>query len=379
MRAKAKILVVIALSILVLIPKSSTSKEPAYKIGVILSTSGRYSGMGGDVKQGLFLGAEAINKAGGVKGGKIELVFEDDDGNVEKATILSKKMITQERVLGIFGSTSQVVSHPIAEVCESSKVPLLTISPSRSISEGRRFVFITMATTDVLTEFVCAYMANVLRWKRVGILCESTEFGIDVSKLAEAFLKRIGVEVFMEKFTPTDVDVTPLWLKMKERNPDGVYLVASLGKVPAVAMKNRKSLGLTIPVIGAAALGQPLFLQLAGESAEGMYIVTYLRHGDYTPPQKALISFMSSKGLGEQPRTWTAAGWDAIHLFAKAIEASGKNPTPVNVRDELEKIRGYKVSTGEVNMSPEDHSGHSIKDLSIARVKGGKFVFEFAF
>jgi hypothetical protein len=182
--------------------------------------------------------------------------FQDDDGNVEKATILSKKMITRERVLGIFGSTSQVVSHPIAEVCESLKVPLLTISPSRSISQGRQFVFIAMATTDVLTEFVCAYMSNVLHWKRVGILCESTEFGIDVSKLAEAFLKRIGVEVFMEKFTPTDVDVTPLWLKMKERNLDGVYLVASLGKVPAVAMKNRKSLGLTIPVIGRGP-GQP--------------------------------------------------------------------------------------------------------------------------
>jgi hypothetical protein len=44
------------------------------------------------------------------------------------------------------------------------------------------------------------------------------------------------------------------------------------------------------------------------------------------------------------------------------------------IRDALENIKAFHEAMGEVNVSPTDHSGRSIKDTGIVVGKGGKWV-----
>ncbi len=351
-------------------------KEP-YKIGVILSAVGRYAALGIPQKDAAFLAADLINKEGGINGHRLELVFEDDGGEPPIASRLAKKMIVEDNVSAIVGGTSIAAAHAIALIGEEREVPSILLIPQSSVVEGKKYAFHNAQKVEISSLADTKHISETLKWKRVVILHDTTEYGIFMSKGGEGALKEKGVEVLKEQFLSTDTDLTSLLIKVKAWKPDGIYLIASIPSAPAILMKNLRDLKMETPVTAAAALTTGKFLELVGKAGEGMYLQSYIKYGDQSSEQKYFFEAMASKYPGVLPMTMHGLGWDGTRLFAHVMKKAGNDPK--KIRDTLETLRGYHGVVGEYNFSPKDHNGLAINSLSMVQIKGGKFTHLYTF
>src|SRR3990172_4730429 len=74
--------------------------------------------------------AEEINAKGGVKGKKLELLFEDDTGKPDVGRSATEKLISQEKVPVITGGYSSSVTAAATAVAQQFKVPFLVTTGS---------------------------------------------------------------------------------------------------------------------------------------------------------------------------------------------------------------------------------------------------------
>jgi branched-chain amino acid transport system substrate-binding protein len=351
-------------------------KEP-YKIGVVFTAGGPYAAMGGPQKNSAFLAAEEINRLGGVNGHKLELIFEDDGGDPSVASRLAKKLIGENKVSAIVGGTPIPPAHAIALVCEEKKIPFISVAPTYSVVEGKRFSFMVSVPTDISAEALAKYIIEELRWKKVAIVHDTTEH----TKLYEISLRKAFKEKMVEtvsyEYKGTDTDLVPVLLKVREFNPDGIALCGSVPSAPAIFMKQRKEFGIKIPVIGPTSLTTQTFLNLVGEAGEGMMLQSNVNYGSQSPGAREFFEAMGRKYPGILPLIFHGTAWDAVKVFAKAMEVAGDDP--LKIRDALENIKGFDGSRGAINLSPESHSGLTVRNLHILKIEKKKFVHIYTF
>ena len=72
-----------------------------WSVGAYLSLSGEDAAFGIDTKEGIELAVDEINKAGGVKGRPIKVIYEDDKSNPQEATNKVLQLIDRDKVVAL--------------------------------------------------------------------------------------------------------------------------------------------------------------------------------------------------------------------------------------------------------------------------------------
>ncbi len=114
------------------------------------------------------------------------------------------------------------------------------------------------------------YIAKNLKVKKIAVLHDENAFGssgdAEIAKQAPA----LGLEVVAsESYKTADTDMTAQLTKIKGANPE-VLVVWGTNPGPALAAKNMKQLGITIPYVGSHGIANKTFIDLAGDAAEGV-------------------------------------------------------------------------------------------------------------
>jgi len=103
------------------------------RIGISLPLSGDFSEPGVGVQQGYEVWAESVNRAGGLLGRPVELLFRDDASDPNRVVSDYESLITQEKVDLVFGPFSTRLVIPAAEVAES--YDMLFVEPAGAAPE----------------------------------------------------------------------------------------------------------------------------------------------------------------------------------------------------------------------------------------------------
>ena len=112
------------------------------KIGVIYPLTGGAAAEGRELRAGAELALEIANNAypaiamnmaknAGIKsqgGAKIELIFKDHEGNPTLGADLAKKLILDDKVVGILGCYHSAVTKTVSAVCEQYGIPMINDS-----------------------------------------------------------------------------------------------------------------------------------------------------------------------------------------------------------------------------------------------------------
>ncbi|UCG38003.1 MAG: ABC transporter substrate-binding protein, partial [bacterium] len=150
---------------------------------------------------------------------------------------------------------------------------------------------------------------------------------------------------------------------------------------PAVIAKNRKQLGITIPLYNSHGVASPKFIELAGDGAEGTFLpagklIVVDQLAD-TDPQKGVLAKYKADYEGKfganTVNTFGGHAYDALMIAKLAIENASKSgqATRATIRDELEKIQGFVGTGGIFNFSPEDHNGLTKDGFVMIQIKDG--------
>ena len=257
---------------------SPTFAQGTIKIGIVLPLTGDQAKFGEIEKQSFDLALEEINGAGGIKGQKLEFIIEDDTGRPEVGRSVVEKLITKDKVVMLGGGYSSSVTYAVAGVCQQNQMPFLinTGSADNITEKGWDYVFRLNPPASKYSASVDELLAEVIKPKTVAILHENSLFGTSSAKSFEKECADAGYKVVLkEGYEAGGIDFKPVLTRVKELNPDIVYMVSYVMDA-ALLMKQSKELKVTPKMFigGGAGFTLPEFQQNAGVASEKILSAT---------------------------------------------------------------------------------------------------------
>ncbi len=356
------------------------------KLGAAEALSGPAGQYGQSIRNGLQLAVDEINAAGGVKGNKLVLQAEDEQGKKEQAIDVFKKLIFQDKVLMTFGPTLSNSAQAADPIAQAAKIVAFgTSNTADGITSIGDYVFRNSVTeADVLPETlrVAAKHANV---KKVAVLYGNddvfTKSGYDAFKKALAGLK-IPVTT-TETFAKGDVEFKAQLTKIKASNPDAIVLSALIAEGAPIMVQARQ-LGMDLPIIGGNGMNSVKIFDLAMEKSDNLWVGSPWALGSQTKENQHFVVAYAQK-YKAVPDQFAAQAYDAVNITAQAL---GKMKMSGNLEADRKALRDalpavtWTGATGSFKFRQTiDKSGkpagYDAQQAAIVSVtKGGKYSIE---
>jgi len=100
---------------------STASQSQPYVIGALYPLSGRAALYGEDSRAAAEMAADEINRAGGVNGRPIKIIFRDDEANVDRARQQARQLVQQEGAHFLMGVISSSAALAVSEVSKETR------------------------------------------------------------------------------------------------------------------------------------------------------------------------------------------------------------------------------------------------------------------
>ncbi|MPZ96755.1 MAG: ABC transporter substrate-binding protein [Propionibacteriales bacterium] len=347
------------------------------KVGAVLDITGAGATLGVPERQTLEMLAKQVNDDGGVGGREVELIIEDDQSTEDGAAKAATKLITEDEVDILLGASRTGPSLAMRPIAESNEIPMISLAANAAIVDGSEWVYKTAQNDSVVLENIVDLAAEK-GWQKLGLIRDASAFGEGVGEALAEIGKSEGIEVVAtEKFAPDASDFTAQMVKIRNADADA-NLIWGIPPAAALAQKAYAQLKLDAPVIQSHGIGNQVFLDTAGASADGLSApLGRLLVADQLPdddPQKPVIEqFVKDyeAEYGESPSTFAGHAYDGFTIAMQAIEEVGTDP--VKLRDHIEGIDEFIGISGVFAFTPEDHSGLDKTALAIVTVENGSW------
>jgi branched-chain amino acid transport system substrate-binding protein len=350
------------------------------KIGAVLDLTGAGASLGGPQRTTLEMLAEEISAAGGIDGREVELIIEDNQSLEDGAAQAANKLVSEDQVDVILGSSRTGPSLAMRPVAASAGVPMISLAANAAIVEGdgSECVYKTTQNDVVVIDKMVAF-ASEQGWTTMSMAKDASGFGEGVDGFLEEVGSEQGVEVAtVEEFAPDATDFTAQMVNLRSAGADA-NIIWGIPPASGVAQKAYVQLGLDVPVLHSHGSASSAFLEAAGNDAEGAYVtVGRIVVADQLPaddPQadviKEFVSAYQEASGGESPSPFAGYAYDAWNLAVDAITEAGTDSQAIC--DHLEQVSDFVGVSGVFTMTPENHSGLDTDALVLAQVKDGKF------
>jgi len=326
----------------------------ALKVAILAPLSGDVATFGASTRDGALLAIEEWNAKGGVLGRKIETVVEDSQCEAEPAASAANKVISQDQVKFIIGEVCSKASIPVSEIATANKV--LQISPTSTnpkvtideAGNAKPTVFRACFIDPFQGTVAATFALKELNAKTAAVLLDQ---GNDyVRGLAEffrdAFEKGGGKVVVWETYTAGDTDFTAILTKVKDANPDVLYLPDYYSTVNVIAAQANQ-MGIKAVKMGGDGWDSP---QLDKAATAGGYFTNHYSSEDTRPVVQEFVKKYQAK-YGSVPDALAALAYDAANILFVAIQQA-KTDDPVKVAQTMEKGT-FSVVSGDITFDAQ--------------------------
>jgi branched-chain amino acid transport system substrate-binding protein len=343
------------------------------RIGLAIGKTGYLAAVDTPFGNGVNLGADYLNKNGGMGGKKIEVVTLDMQSNAAKAVPVTNQLINQRKVGVLIGGSTSAATAADAPIIGPRKVPMIAASV---LPSGSNWVFSTLQPV-AKTNQIDLDFAKSLHATKVAVLYSQTPYGQSAAAAMGSAAKAGGLTVVASEAVETNAtDLTPQLSKAKAAGAQAIIDVLS-GPVHIVEAKGAATLNLTIPLI--MGTDEVATFAPASEAYAASYI-TAIAPQVYPKNNDPQIKAANAKFLpiyqaayGDKPGIASAArGWDSMMILAEAVKASGAI-TGDQLRDALEQVT-YTGTMSAYKFAAGDLTGQAgtANPLGIVRENGGK-------
>lgn len=349
-------------------------------IGSLQDLSGPLVTLGKPIQNGMNMRVAQINDAGGIHGRKLKLVIEDTGYDPKKAVLAAQKLLTSDKIFAMIGSLGSVVSLSTLPLCLERDVPhLFPITAHRGNYEPfHRLKFQSFAPYTDTTAAGLRELHKTKQFKRVGILYQDDEYGLEVLKGTETALKDIGATL-VEKtsYKRGATDFSSQMQKLRAASPDLIVL-GTIVRETIGAMATGRQLGYTGDFFGSSAAYMPAVPKAGGKAVEGLYAMneTPTPYRDDPKNNKLLNEWMDQykQRFNEDADLWAVAGWLLVDIFAKAADKAGPNLTTDTFVKALENMTYPRSFLGspEYTWTPKTRLGNT--QMRIAQIQNGRWV-----
>ena len=351
-------------------------------VGVTLSATGPAASLGIPEKNTIDLLPKTIG------GQKVNYIVLDDASDTTTAVKNTRKLIAENKVDVVIGSTTTPNSLAMIDVAAEGETPMISMAASTRIvepvDEKKRWVFKTPQNDAQMSTALVEHMTSN-GVKTVAYIGFSDAYGEgwwnEFSKIAEA--RKIQL-VGNERFNKTDTSVTGQVLKILAAKPDAV-LIGGAGTPAALPQKALKEKGYKGQIYQTHGVANADFLRVCGKDCEGTFLptgpvlVAAQLPADH-PVKKSATEYVTRYEAAHGKGSVSAFGgyaWDAGVLLSAAVPVALKKGQPgtkefrVALRDALEGVKDLPGAHGVFNMSAQDHLGFDQRARVMVKVDNG--------
>lgn len=375
--AAAAIAASLALAVFSQSAVAQVSSQPPVKVGWLVALTGPNSSPGIGFDRGIKYAAEEINKAGGIKGRKLEVITRDTQGDPTKAVNAALELINKEGVEFTIGPTNSGEGLATTPVIARSKIPSLVYGVVDTLIDPQKYpyAFRVLPSNQQWTEAVHNYALNVLKSKKIGIIGDATGYGTATTNLSETALKGLGATIAYKGLVEANqTDLTVEMQKAKAAGAEVMLVWSDSAGLNSRLMNARADIGWNVPLVGHPAMGSGSVKPLLSkpENWNDVFIIGY-QSMSFDGAGK--LPARTEKFLGEVSKTvriddttlwWVAAGYDAIQLIKHAIETGGSSK-PDDVKRVWESTKDFPGIFGTYTYSPANHNGYPVNGVAMNR------------
>ncbi|MBW1721835.1 MAG: amino acid ABC transporter substrate-binding protein [Deltaproteobacteria bacterium] len=340
------------------------------KIGLTISTTGKYTFASSQGFKGISIWADLINEQGGLMlNGKkvpVKLIYYDDRSDKETVAKLYEKLINQDKVDVCFAPFGSTLTGAAAAITEKyGKMLVIWSAASDAIyAQGyKNIVSATETPVSLMPKPEIDHMAS-LGIKKMAIVYVDEPFPAGLAKYAKSLAEAKGIKVTMsEKFSPGTKDFSILLQKVRMTKPDAFYASAYMDD-QKIMIRQMKEANLMFPYVYMVYSGMP---QWADLKEDGLYIFGHtLYHKTLNWKVNAGLSredfekvFNKKFPKAENPPDFqTSLSYGAGVLLGKFIEKANSLSGPALKKAALELSKKVTVMTGPYEI---DESGKQLQ------------------
>ncbi|MCI5223527.1 MAG: amino acid ABC transporter substrate-binding protein, partial [Candidatus Electrothrix sp. AR4] len=352
---KYSIIIASALALLTGIVRFCT-KDTLY-IGVVAPLTEKYQRNGEEMRKGIQLYVDELNRRGGLQGKKVTLRVLDDANDPEIAVKKAQELAEDREVLLVLGHYSTAASKKASKVYKESRLPAITASvTTEDVTSQNDWYFKTTVSNSVQTELLATYISKILKHKKVLLIGEKGNMWAE--SIAESFKKaceELSFDISKSwSFNSTNKDkaeidkkiddiINEIWTTddwTDDANSTAVFIAAgaSYGADIVSSLRHKKE---RFTVIGADSFSTKNFIDQLNKTPVEQIEPGYYSDGIYTvSPLKIEVSGRESqeftelykKKYNEEP-SWVATGYyEAARIGIEAIKQA-------DIRGEFKKDR----------------------------------------
>ena len=352
------------------------------KVGVTISTTGPAASLGEPQRKSIALLPTEIG------GQKIEWIVLDDGADSTRAVANARKLIDENAVDALIGSSTTPASMAMVDVAGEKKVPMITLAASSRLiapmDAQRHWVFKTPQNDSLMADAVADHMARN-GVKTVGFIGFNDAYGDGWLTEAQRAFKAKGIEIVAtEKYARADTSVTGQVLKLVAAKPDAV-LIAGAGTPAALPQKTLHERGYAGKYYQTHGIANADFLRVGGKDVEGTILpagpmLVAAQLPDSNPIKAVALQYVkryeAANGAGSVA-TFGAHAYDAAILLENAIPIALKTAKPGTpefrsaLRDALEGEKGIVLDHGIATMTATDHNGFDERARVMVTIQNG--------
>ncbi|KAB0641950.1 ABC transporter substrate-binding protein [Burkholderia latens] len=363
---------------------AAASASAQVKIGVTLSATGPAASLGIPEKNTIALLPKEI------AGKSVQYIVLDDASDTSRAVQNVRKLIDEDHVDAIIGSSVTPNSLAMLDPVSQGKTPTISLAASAQIiapmDAKRAWMFKVPQNDQLMADAIAGYMAKH-GVKTVGFIGFADAYGDSWYKTFDAAAAKNGLKIVSsERYNRTDASVMGQVLKLMGSNPDAV-LIAGSGTPAALPAKTLKERGYKGKVYQTHGVANNDFLRVCGKDCEGEIlpagpVLVTDQLPDSNPVKKPALGYKAAyeKAYGAGSlSTFGGHAWDAGLLLQRAIPDALKKGQPGTeafreaLRASLESVKDLPVSHGVINMTPTDHNGFDTRARVMVQIVDGKW------
>jgi branched-chain amino acid transport system substrate-binding protein len=330
------------------------------RVGALTPLTGPFAPWGLQVRAGMALAVNEINRAGGVKGRgqgrRLNLRVADDQSvNTNAAIDGFRRLTQQDNVVSVGGIIGSPIALATTRLAEEAKVPLFLTKAGNNeiLTTSSRYTFRTCLPAAAMVATSVVQLAQRRDIRNVGVVIADYAWGQSFkSSLEESARSAPNIRFNVQVAPLPTTNFTPYLRQM-----EGVSLLVATGHPPGAGsiLAQAQQLGIKAPVVGAYS-PYSLTVRNAGDAAYGRWS-DFKCMATATPAYKALAKrYLRAFPDNEFMEDDALSGYAYVKIVAEAIRNVGTNPERIAtyVRTHTFNIPGYAfplrwTAWGELN------------------------------
>ena len=348
-------------------PSVQAQQGEPIKIGAVIALTGPGAGLGQPERNGMLLAEKVINEKGGVKGRPIKVLIEDDGSKPDNAKSKAERLIFDDKVLVLLGPALTASTGAVSAITNAEGMAELACTGlGPKIELTYKTLYHLLPPQLLNARAMLEYTTKVLKAKKLGVL-HDTGYGQVVMNSLNGLTGEYGVEfVSVEKFEVGATDTSAQAAKVRAADPEVLFIIAT----SPVPFRNAREVRITQPIVSAIGSSSYDYVRGMGEYADDIVFPEFVVGEDPAPHQTDFVKRYQQE-YNALPKNYEAAGWDGVHIAAKAIETAGPNAT----RAEIAKaMRGsYSGTLANYNFAADDMTGIELSSYVYSKLVKGHF------